>query len=256
MSTPPEISYDENGRKTLCPLENNPEVLEALSRRLGLSLPDGLGFHDVISVDDPELMAWVPGPVHALLCTVPAPVNRRVREADPALAYDGAGPDEPVTWFRQTFGNVCGLIALLHAVANSRALEFVPEGSELRRLLADAEPLRPAERAQLLYDSEFLEAAHRDVARQGQSANTGSAEATSNHFIAFVKGKDGHLWELEGVAGGPIDRGQLAEGEDVFSERALEAGIKRFLRAAAEDDRDFSIVALAGEPAPIPEALG
>lgn len=248
MSPTEDITY-KDGRKTLVPLENNPDVLADLARHLGLPLPPWLTFHDVISVDIPELLSA--RPVHALLCTVPAPTYYRVRANDPKLAYEGAGPDEPVTWFRQTVGNVCGLISFLHAVSNTAAKEFIPEGSELQRLFADAEKLAPTARAQLLYDSELLEKAHRAVAAQGDSENPGSEDPTSNHFITFVRGRDGHLWELEGSWGGPIDLGELAEGEDMFSERALGAGIRRFLKAA-EGDSNFSIVALAGGPESLP----
>ena len=242
MSTTPGISYDKNGRKTFIPLENNPDVFADLARNLGVS--PALGFHDVYSIDEPELLAMVPRPSHALLAIVPAPAYYRVRENDEKLDYAGSGPNEPIEWFKQTIGNACGLISLLHALSNGPASRFVPDGSDLQKLLAEAQPLEPAARAQLLYDSALLEKAHMAAAAKGDSVNPGSEEPTPYHFITFVKGKDGHLWELEGVWGGPIDLGALGEDEDVLSERALERSVRRFTKAA-EGSLEFSIVALA-----------
>ena len=242
MSTTPGISYDKNGRKTFIPLENNPDVFADLARNLGVS--PALGFHDVYSIDEPELLAMVPRPAHALLAIVPAPAYYRVRENDEKLDYAGSGPNEPIEWFKQTIGNACGLISLLHALSNGPASRFVPDGSDLQKLLAEAQPLEPAARAQLLYDSALLEKAHMAAAAKGDSVNPGSEEPTPYHFITFVKGKDGHLWELEGVWGGPIDLGELGEDEDVLSERALERSVRRFTKAA-EGSLEFSIVALA-----------
>jgi ubiquitin carboxyl-terminal hydrolase L3 len=39
--------------------------------------------------------------------------------------YEGKGAEEPVIWYRQTIGNACGLMGLLHAVSNGAAKDFV-----------------------------------------------------------------------------------------------------------------------------------
>ncbi|KLU81499.1 ubiquitin C-terminal hydrolase L3 [Magnaporthiopsis poae ATCC 64411] len=103
------------------PLESNPDVFTGLAHRLGLS--PQLAFHDVLSLDEPELLALVPRPVRALVLAFPAPEDnyeRRMRdqENDGRPVYDRAGDDEDVVWFRQTIYNACGLYALLHALAN------------------------------------------------------------------------------------------------------------------------------------------
>jgi ubiquitin carboxyl-terminal hydrolase L3 len=70
---------------------------------------------------------------------------------------------------------------------------------------------------------------------------------SGQHFVAFVKAKDGHLWELEGGRKGPLDRGVLKEDEDVLSPAALEKGIGRLMRIESEKGGDlrFSVIALA-----------
>jgi len=127
---------------------------------------------------------------------------------------------------------------------------MIVQKSELHRLLSEAIPLKTTERAKLLEDSDVLEAAHHAAAVSGDTAapDLGAAERLGNHFIAFVKGKDGHLWELEGSRKGPLDRGILGESEDVLSEKALELGIKRYVKLEEEaggKELRFSCLALA-----------
>ncbi|KAH8896307.1 ubiquitin carboxyl-terminal hydrolase isozyme L3 [Thozetella sp. PMI_491] len=236
-------------RKTWIPLENNPEIFAQLLQKLGVS--SKLGIYDVLSLEDSELLAFIPRPCFALLATIPHQAYEIARNAsaDKDLPiYKGSGPGEPVIWFRQTIGNACGTIGALHAVSNGGAKDFIQPGSDLDKLLQAAVPLEPKERAQLLYDSAELEAAHKSVSHQGQSAPPPEDEHVDNHYIAFVKGDDGHLWELEGGVNGPLDRGKLAEGEDMLGEEVLKLGILSFIEkaaAAGKESIQFSVVALA-----------
>lgn len=242
------VYIDAEGRKRFVPLENNPEVFTDLVHMLGVS--PKLGFYDVYSIDDPELLALVPKPVHALIFISPADVYHRVRKNDQGskrLTYDGSGEQEPVMWFKQTIGHSCGLIALLHSVANGSARQFVTPLSDLDELFRAALPLKPLPRADVLYNSEALEIAHMASAFKGDTTAPMAAEPNGYHFISFVKGKDGHLYELEGSWDGPIDRGVLGDREDLLSEKALDLGIRRFV-SAAEGNLEFSMVALATKP--------
>lgn len=206
-STPPTpgVYINSDGRKTFVPLENNPKIFTALAHRLGLS--PRLAFHDVYSIDDPDLLALVPRPVHALIFISPASVYHSVRASDAGsktLTYDRSGDEEPVIWFKQTIGHSCGLLALIHSLANGSARSFVERDSLLDRLLAAATPLKPLPRADVLYQSKELEEAHMAFALQGDSVAPRSEEPNGYHFISFVNGKDGRLYELEGSWDGPI----------------------------------------------------
>ncbi|PTB67791.1 cysteine proteinase [Trichoderma citrinoviride] len=234
------VYFRPSGQKTFIPLENNPEVFTSLVHDLGVS-PD-LGFYDVYSLDDASLLSLVPRPVLALIFITPEEPYYVVRKEDghavsPAqLTYDKSGDDEPVLWFQQTIGHACGLMALLHS------------GSFLDGLLRETTPLKPVERAAALYNNEELEKKHMKAARTGNSQPPGANEDNFFHFISFVKGKDGHLWELEGATDGPLDRGLMREGDDVLSEGALDLAVRRFLKAG-NGNVNFSIVALAKKPA-------
>lgn len=96
--------------------------MSSLVHKLGLS--QKLAFHDVFSIDEPELLAFVPRPAHALLLVFPVSKTYekfRIQEDKDRLEYQGHGPEEEVVWYKQTIGNACGLIGLLHGVSNGAA---------------------------------------------------------------------------------------------------------------------------------------
>lgn len=96
--------------------------MSSLVHKLGLS--QKLAFHDVFSIDEPELLAFVPRPAHALLLVFPVSETYekfRIQEDKDRSEYQGHGPEEEVIWYKQTIGNACGLIGLLHGVSNGAA---------------------------------------------------------------------------------------------------------------------------------------
>ncbi|KAM7207688.1 putative ubiquitin carboxyl-terminal hydrolase [Naviculisporaceae sp. PSN 640] len=229
-------------------LENNPEVMNQLAGKLGLS--SELQFYDVYSLDEPELLAHIPRPALALLVTIPlTPAWDKNRKAEDAgkEPYAGFGPDEPVIWFKQTIGHACGSIGLLHSVINGPAADHIKPDSDLAVIRSAAIPLDVTRRAEMLYNSEPFERAHRSVEEDGQSYSDSKAERDGGHFVSFVK-HGGKLWELEGSRMGPLDRGDLNDDEDVLSPRALEMGLKRIIKLNADEGGEsllFSCIALA-----------
>ncbi|GAP92755.2 putative ubiquitin C-terminal hydrolase L3 [Rosellinia necatrix] len=238
----------QKAKRVFTMLENNPAVMNELTHRIGVS--PALQFYDVYSLYDDDMMALVPRPVYALLATIPMSAAwRRNRDAEdaPLPWYGGAGPGEPVFWLQQTVVHGCGLIGLLHCVANGVPPASIAPGSDLARFLEEAVPLGMDGRAELLNDSAALYEASEAVAHKGDTQAVGPDEPNSNHFVALVKARDGRLWELEGARKGPLDRGLLGEDEDAFSDRALELGIRRLVQIQREagDDLPFSCIALA-----------
>jgi ubiquitin carboxyl-terminal hydrolase L3 len=97
-----------------------------LAHKLGLS--PNLAFHDVFSIDDPEMLAFTPRPAHALLLCFPvsdAYSKFRISEDSSKEEYNGSGLDEPVIWVKQTIRNACGLYGLLHCTMNGQAREEI-----------------------------------------------------------------------------------------------------------------------------------
>lgn len=162
--------------------------------------------------------------------------------------YEGKGEGEPTIWFKQTIGNACGSIGMVHCLLNGEASKYIQPGSTLDQIKKDALPKTMWERAKVLEDSDAFEKAHAEAARLGDTAvPTPEAGHHLGHFVAFVKGKDGHLWELEGDRKGPLDRGALKEDEDVLSPAAVEMGLGRLMRIESEKGGNlrFSAIALA-----------
>lgn len=241
----PNVPKDKN-RKFFVPLENNPEVMNQLIHKLGLS--SSLSFHDVFGIDDPSLLAFIPRPASALLLVFPTSKTyeqyRDAADKDRAN-YSGSGEKEPVIWWRQTIGNACGLMAVLHAASNGAARDYVDPDSTLGRLIKDSIPLAPVERATLLYNSPDLESAHQSSAQGGDTTAPNATDDIDLHYVAFVP-SNGHLWELDGARKGPIDLGVLDEGDDALSEKALDLGPRQFMKREAEGgEMRFSLVALA-----------
>jgi len=241
MSDPHVLS----SQKIWVPLENNPDVMTRLAHRLGLS-PE-LAFQDVYSLTEPTLLAFTPRPVHALLFLFPITDISEQSLANELAAqtqYDSCGPSEPVLWFHQTIGHACGLIGLLHCLTNGEAAKNILSDSDLDKLMKEATQLKPKERADLLYNSDVLEKAHQEAAQTGDSRAPTIDEPVPYGFTAFVKGKDGHLWELEGRRKGPVDRGTLADDEDVLSPKALEMGPLKIINREKAGEGRFSCLTL------------
>ena len=237
------------------PEENNPEVMNALSARLGLTAGK-LAFHDVWSLTEPELLSHIPRPCLGLLVIIPlTPTWHASRTAEDATLPDpdtstDPSTQTPVLWFPQTIGHACGSIGLLHLLLNlPPAVAASGPDSTLAVLRRAALALpKASDRAQLLYDSEGFEEAHASVAGLGDTAALTPDIQNGQHFVAFVKGADGHLWELEGARRGPLDRGALEEGEDVLSPAAVARGIGRVMemeRDGGGGDLRFSVIALS-----------
>ena len=218
--------------------------------KLGLS--EALQFHDVWSIEDPGLLAFVPRPAYALLLVFPVSetfAKFRYEEDKDKTAYEGSGEGEETIWYKQTIGNACGLIGLLHGVSNGPARAHIQSGSDLDALIKKAVPLTPLERATLLEDTQALATAHAEAAATGDTAPPDAEADIDLHYVCFVKSeKTGHLFEMDGGRKGPLDRGELAADEDVLSEAALDKGPRAFLKreeAAGGGDLRFSLIVLA-----------
>ncbi|KAL7923462.1 cysteine proteinase [Trichoderma austrokoningii] len=228
------------------PLEANPQLLTTLIHKLGVS--PALQMHDVYSLTDADMLAFIPRPALALLLVFPISAvyeSHRMAEDSLAVEYSGTGDKEPVLWWKQTIRNACGLMGLLHAVTNGPAREFITEGSTLDDIVKRSIPLPPADRAKIIEQTPALAEAHKAAATEGDTPAPDAQDDVDLHYVCFVKGNDGNLWELDGRRKGPINRGPLNGDEDVLSEKGLNLGVLKFLEREGGDLR-FSAVALAG----------
>ncbi|KAG6003246.1 hypothetical protein E4U54_000724 [Claviceps lovelessii] len=236
----------DRGAPAFIPLEANPELMTTLIHKLGVS--SALALHDVYSLTDPDMLSFIPRPALALLLVFPVSAvyeSHRMAEDNTVDEYKGAGEGQPVIWWRQTIRNACGMMGLLHAVSNGPARNMIEQGSILDQLVKNSIPLPPRERASLLENTPAIATAHKEAASLGDTSAPDAQDDVDLHYVCFVKGGDGALWELDGRRKGPIRRGELEESEDMLSAKALSLGILKFLDREGGDLR-FSAVALAG----------
>jgi len=113
-------------RKHFIPLESNPILFTELIHRLGVS--EFLKFHDVLSLDDADLLAFIPRPALAFVLVFPTTpaYESKIAEQDRSKGiYSKSGDDEDIIWYQQTINNACGLYGILHAISNGGAGDFI-----------------------------------------------------------------------------------------------------------------------------------
>ena len=219
--------------KRWLPLEANPEVMNAFARHLGLS--DDFAFHDIYGFDD-EQLDFVPQPCVAVLLLFPITPATEAIEGEPKPETSSSG--EP--WFaRQTVGNACGTMGVLHAALNGAGA--TKPGSYFEQLRARCEGLDADARAKIIESDDALETAHVVASVEGQSEVPREDAEVDLHFVALVEANGG-IWELDGrkptgpaYHGPSSDKGLLRDCVPV---------IKKFMNAA-NGSIHFNAIALA-----------
>ncbi|KAH9891447.1 ubiquitin carboxyl-terminal hydrolase, family 1 [Xylariomycetidae sp. FL2044] len=234
-------------QKHFIPLESDPALFTELIHKLGLS--DALAFHDVFSLEDPDMLALVPRPALALILLFPTTDAYEKSKADdrrPIPNYDKKDDPEAVMWYMQTIHNACGLYGILHAISNGEARRFAAPGSWVSQMMEKCSSLDAQERAIYLESDQTLESAYEEVELRGNTEPPDPEDEVDFHYVCFVKShEDGRLYELDGDRKGPVDWGVLGPEEDVLSELALRS-VRQFIQRVGLD-LGFSLLALAPE---------
>lgn len=139
-------------------------------------------------------------------------------------------------------------MGLLHSLANTSVRQSLPKHSPLARLIAEAQPLNPVQRAELLTRSKELESAHTTAASGGQTAAPAADDSVDLHFTCFVRDqKTGELVELDGRRKGPVSRGVKVQRQEDLLQGACKWVQDNYM---AQDPNavQFNLIAL-GPPA-------
>ncbi|XP_057583604.1 ubiquitin carboxyl-terminal hydrolase isozyme L1 isoform X1 [Hippopotamus amphibius kiboko] len=179
---------------------SSPQVLA----RLGVA--SQWRFEDVLGLEE-ESLGSVPAPACALLLLFPLTAQHENFRKKQIEELKGQEVSPKVYFMKQTIGNSCGTIGLIHAVANNQdKLEF-EDGSVLKQFLSETEKLSPEDRAKCFEKNEAIQAAHDAVAQEGQCRVD---DKVNFHFILF-NNVDGHLYELDGRMPFPVNHGTSSE---------------------------------------------
>jgi len=208
-------------------LESNPEVLTEYIHALGVSPEWRL--EDVIGLDE-ELLAFVPQPCAAMILLFP------IKSA----VGDGSGDANPNVFFmKQTIGNACGTVALLHSIVNNTKQIGVLPDTPLDRFIKASKDKSPDEIGKLLEESEEIQAVHEKYAQKGQTDTPGLNSEVDLHFVSIVLA-DGHVNELDGRKDGPVKKDASDDG--AFLKHA--AKVSKEYIDAMPGEKSFSLMAL------------
>ncbi|CAL4967949.1 unnamed protein product [Urochloa decumbens] len=230
--------------KRWIPLEANPDVMNQFI--WGLGVPEGdAQFCDVYGLDD-ELLAMVPQPVLAVVLLYPlTSLDEEEKEESGASGASAAGAknfmmqdlSKKVYFTKQTVGNACGTIGVIHAIGNATSQIKLVEGSYFEKFYKKTADMDPVQRAAFLEDDDEMEDAHSVAASAG---DTDANVDVNEHFVCFSC-VDGELYELDGRKSEPISHGPSSP------ETLLQDAAKAIRARIAEnpDSLNFNVMALS-----------
>ncbi|KAF8412450.1 hypothetical protein HHK36_000414 [Tetracentron sinense] len=235
--------------KRWLPLEANPDIMNQFLWGLGLP-EDDAECYDVYGLDE-ELLEMVPKPVLAVLFLYPLTTQTEEERIQQESLKKLQETSDKVYFLKQTVGNACGTIGLLHAVGNVTSDIKLLEGSYLDRFFKSTASMDPLERAAFLEKDGEVEVAHSVAATAGDTEAkmvkamptftlfmaTDNADA---HFICYTC-VNGELYELDGRKSQPISHG-------ASSPSSLLQDAAKVIKAMIEKNPDsinFNVIALS-----------
>jgi len=250
MSTASEISVAAANAGELnspkprwMPLEGNPDVLNKYIKNLGVK-NDDYEFVEVIGFDE-ELLAFVPQPVCAVLLIFPiteAHEKHRQKEMEEAT-HSPPDYSQAIYFLKQTVGNACGSIAVIHSVANNLEKFQLDSHKPLAQFLETTKLMTPEQRAEHLKHAMDMATANDEIAEEGESRVIDRDEHVNLHFVCFVN-INNELYELDGRHPHPIKHQiQGQDGQTLDLLRATKKIILKLIENAGDDIR-FSMMAL------------
>jgi len=217
-------------------LESNPEVMTEYAHKMGVE--KSWGFTDVLGLDD-ESLKMVPSPCVGIIFLYPF----AQLEAHKRTLGSHRGREIPGVWYmRQTIGNACGAVALMHTVMNCMD-KVSKDSSFLQKFQKDADGESAASRGKLFGGA--LRGLHDSVAHNGQTAAPRPNADLDFHFISLVQ-VGSSLYELDGNNDGPIDVGPVGDGKMGFLKAAVAHVKKNYIEPFP--DSHFSMMALGPNP--------
>jgi len=218
-------------------LESNPDVINEYLRKLGIgqkwNCVDVYGF-------DEEILGMVPKPAVAMMLLFPITANYEAHSKDEATKSGSQATPTDVYFIKQTIGNACGTIAVIHALANNEKRIDLGNGS-FKKFLDLSKAAKPEERAALLEKDAEMTRAHESSAEGGQTAAPSRDAKVDLHFISFVN-VNGTLYELDGRKSAPIAHGKTTD-ETLMKDAAVVC--KKFIEREPEN-LNFTALAISG----------
>jgi ubiquitin carboxyl-terminal hydrolase L3 len=225
--------------KNWLPLESNPEVINVYCEKMGVDM-SSFGFTDVYSTDE-WAIDMVPKPCLAVVLLYPLKESSETFSVEERTGIEKNGQvlSSDLYYMKQTVGDACGTVAILHSLGNARPFLEFKEDSYISGFFESTGSMNPEEIAAYLEEDSDIEELHQTAVESGQS-ETPESGTVSTHFVCFTH-SNGCLYELDGRKKFPINHGPSSV-ETLLAD-ACEA-IKKFIQRDPDEIR-FTIMALA-----------
>ena len=186
------------------PLESNPDVMNKFISALGV---ENMQFADVYGLEA-ELLGMIPSPCCSLILLFPVSEKYEQFRTLEQEKYAKEPQKIPVNtyYMKQTIGNACGTVAIIHCIANTMDDQLELKDGPLRKLLLSSKYLTPLQKGEKLETSLEIAELHQAAGEVGQSSVPAPEDRVDLHFVAFVH-RGGELVELDGRKFGPISHG-------------------------------------------------
>ena len=240
-------SLDSSSGKAWLPLESNPVLMTKYIHNLGVG--EEWNINEIYGLDE-DLLAMVPQPVLAVLLLFPLSESSEkhrlemIEQMEKAEKEGGKEEKEKQTvlssvyHMKQTVGNACGTIALIHALLNNLSSLSLPSDSWIQKFYNDTKAASFEERAVSLCNDDKIEEKHQGLATEAVSDVNHSIN-DNLHFICFVE-KEGKLIELDGRKPKPIIHSNTTKETLLFDTAKV---VREFMERDPNDVR-FSLAAL------------
>ncbi|ORZ18717.1 hypothetical protein BCR42DRAFT_324601 [Absidia repens] len=180
--------------------------------------------------------------IHAALALIllfpsTARYNEHIHEEETRLAKLEQSISPNVVFFKQTIQSACGMIALLHSLANNDDEVLGP--GPLYDFLEKSRTMSPDERTEWLKQTDELHLLHDAAAAKLGHSDVNALDAchTDFHYVCFVE-VDNHLYELDGRRPLPVNHGKISD----FVKGSAKV-IKQYMDIDP-DQRNFNVIAL------------
>ena len=215
------------------PMESNPDVWNKFLKEMGVS--GAWEFTDVFGLV-PELLMMVPQPVAAVILLYP--ISENTEKLGKEKLEGTKEVSDNVFFMRQTVGNACGTVGILHSLLNNS--DVISIGETLAKFQSDCSTVDATERAALLENSDVIASKHAAAASSGQTAAPSADEKITLHFVAFVS-VDGSMYELDGRKPNAVSWGPC-QSDELLSKAAV--ACQRYMACDPQEMR-FTVVALS-----------
>lgn len=227
--------------RSVVPLESNPEVFTQFAQGLGLT--PSYSFHDIYSLTEPDLMAFLPRPMKAIILLFPINEVYESTKDDVDQEQGASEGNTPPTWFKQTVRNACGLYAVLHSLSNNP--DVLDKESILKQFLLKNQ--RAANKYADDQTDDFIVSIsdlYNKSSSDGQTAAPGADEEVNLHFITYVQ-YNGQLFEMDGRRSGGSKSLGPSSSDDLLDEPLLKERVQWYIDNAGEQLKlSFSLLGL------------